>query len=50
MSWQSQLKGDSLSWLLEEDNPGTRYLAMRDLLDLAPEGKNLIAAQVKAHR
>ena len=34
MTWQDQLKGDSVSWLLEGDNPGVRYLAMRDLLDM----------------
>lgn len=34
-SWQTQLKGDSLAWLLEPDeaNPGVRYFAWRDLLD-----------------
>jgi hypothetical protein len=33
-SWQSELNGDSLSWLLEPDqaNPGVRYFALRDLL------------------
>lgn len=34
MSWQTQLRGDPLPWLLEEDAPGVRYLALRDLLDL----------------
>ncbi|MBT4457569.1 MAG: nitrogen fixation protein NifH, partial [Anaerolineae bacterium] len=34
MSWQEQLNGDTLSWLLEHDEPGVRYLAMRDLLEL----------------
>jgi hypothetical protein len=33
MSWQSQLRGDSLSWLLEKDTPNVRYLALRDLVD-----------------
>ena len=34
-SWQTELNGDSLSWLLEPDeaNPGVRYHALRDLLD-----------------
>ena len=50
MTWQTQLKGDSLSWLLEEVDPGVRYLVMRDLLDLAPGDKDLTAARVKAHR
>lgn len=31
MSWQSQLNGDPLSWLLESDSVGVRYLALRDL-------------------
>jgi len=33
MSWQDQLKADSLTWLLESASPGVRYLALRDLLD-----------------
>jgi len=36
MSWQDQLNGDSLSWLLEPDSPGVRYLALRDLVGLSP--------------
>ena len=32
MSWQKQLKGDSVSWLLEPASPGVRYLALRDLV------------------
>ncbi len=39
MAWQEQLKGNTLSWLLEEDNPGVRYLALRDLLDKHPADK-----------
>jgi hypothetical protein len=31
MSWQDQLKGDSLSWLLETQTPEVRYLASRVL-------------------
>ena len=33
MAWQDQLRGDSLAWLLAPDDPGVRYLALRDLLD-----------------
>jgi hypothetical protein len=33
MSWQKQLHGDSLAWLLETDNPGVCYLTLRDVLD-----------------
>ena len=49
MSWQDQLKGDSVSWLLEKDQPGVRYLALRDLTVLPREATELIAAQELAH-
>ena len=49
MSWQDQLKGDSLSWLLEPDSPGVRYLAWRDLLDRPKDDPELRAAQRAAH-
>ena len=49
MSWQDQLNGDSLSWLLEENEPGVRYLALRDLLDLPADHPDLLAAQQQAH-
>ena len=50
MSWQTQLRGDSLSWLLKSDSPDVRYLAMRDLLDLPPDDKKLKAARKLAHK
>jgi len=33
MGWKEKINGDSLSWLLEEDelNPGVRYFALREL-------------------
>jgi hypothetical protein len=40
----------NLDWLLEEENPGVRYLALRDLLDLHPNDPELVAAKEKAHR
>lgn len=49
MSWQDQLNGDSLSWLLEPDDPGVRYLALRDLLDRPAADPELLAAQERAH-
>jgi hypothetical protein len=48
MSWQTQLKGDSLTWLLEQDSPGVRYLALRDLLDCPPDDPELVAARAEA--
>jgi hypothetical protein len=50
MSWQSQLKGDSLSWLLEPESPGVRYIALRHLLDLPPDDPQLLAARTAAHQ
>lgn len=50
MSWQDQLKGDSLSWLLETDTPEVRYLALRDLLDCHPADPELISARAAAHQ
>jgi hypothetical protein len=40
MSWKNQLRSDSLPWLLESENPGVRYLAMRDLLGFPPMIRN----------
>ncbi|MFC2064217.1 nitrogen fixation protein NifH [Chloroflexota bacterium] len=49
MSWHEQLNGDLVGWLLEDDDPGVRYLAMRDLLDLPSDDVELIKAKVLAH-
>ena len=50
MSWQTQLKGDAVSWLLEKDEPGVRYLALRDLKDLSADDRELRAARKAAHQ
>lgn len=50
MSWQTQLRGDSLTWLLQSDIPNVRYLTMRDLLDFSPDDPNLKAARISAHK
>ncbi len=49
MSWQDRLKESSLSWLLETDSPGVRYLALRDLMDLPEDHHDLILARKNAH-
>ena len=49
MSWQDQLKGDTLSWLMERDSPGVRYLALRDLVGLPEDDDRIVAAET-AHR
>ncbi len=40
----------SLSWLLEPDAPGVRYLALRDILELPKNDPELEAARQKAHQ
>lgn len=50
MSWKNQLRSDSLPWLLESENPGVRYLALRDLLELPDEDRELRLARKSAHR
>ena len=50
MSWQNQLKGDSINWLMEFENPGVRYLALRDLMDVPEADPDLVEARVTAHR
>jgi hypothetical protein len=50
MTWKSQLRSDSVSWLLKSENPGVRYLALRDLLDFSPDDKKLKTARKSAHK
>ncbi|HEX8992053.1 MAG TPA: hypothetical protein VF784_10285 [Anaerolineales bacterium] len=50
MSWQNQLKGDTLSWLLEKDTIGIRYLALRDLIKRSSSDPELRAARTAAHK
>lgn len=50
MAWQDQLKGNSLTWLLESDSPGVRYLALRDLADLPKDDPELSSARKAAHK
>ena len=49
MTWQSQLNADPLPWLLEGDDPGVRYLALRDLVGLPADDSQLLTAQKAAH-
>lgn len=39
-----------MSWLLAAENPGVRYLALRDLCDLPPDDPRLAEARTAAHR
>ncbi len=44
------IREDVLNWLLEDDAPGVRYLALRDLADGPPDDPALAAARAEAHR
>jgi hypothetical protein len=46
--WKKVLKADPTDWLLEPDEPGVRYLALRDIVDA--DEKEVKAARRKAHR
>jgi hypothetical protein len=46
--WKKALKTDPTDWLLEESDPGIRYLALRDIVNAGE--KELKAARRKAHR
>ena len=50
MNWQERLDENTLIWLLERDNPGVRYLALRDLCDLSGDDSELLEAREEAHR
>jgi len=46
--WKKLLKADPTDWLLEEADPGVRYLALRDIVNA--DEKEIKAARRKAHR
>lgn len=50
MDRQYAFNDETVAWLLEHDNPGVRYLALRDILELAADDRDLLAAKDLAHR
>jgi hypothetical protein len=51
MGWRDALNGDPLPWLLEEETPAVRHLALRWLLDepeTSPEARRARAAAMRA--
>jgi hypothetical protein len=50
MSQQKWINEQTLAWLLEEKDPGVRYLALRDLVCLPSEDRDLSAAKIKTHQ
>jgi hypothetical protein len=49
MSSQNPGTAEALSWLLEDENPTVRYLALRDLCGCSPADAELVAARRTAH-
>ncbi len=47
---KSKSKGQALDWLLDEEDAGVRYLALRDLMMLSKDDPELIKARGLAHR
>jgi hypothetical protein len=50
MIWQDLLKGDPIPWLLEPNEPGVRYLVLRDLVGLSLDDPELREARRLAHK
>jgi hypothetical protein len=50
LRWAALLNGDPLPWLLAEDTPAVRHLALRQLLDRAEEDPEVCEARVAAMR
>ena len=50
--WTDRLASNPLPWLLErdEDNPGVRYFALRDLLDRPASDRDILAAKEELMR
>jgi hypothetical protein len=48
--WKAQMKGDPTGWLLEEDNPSVRYLALRHLLERPEDDPEVQAARAAIPR
>lgn len=44
-SWSSHIRPETLDWLLEEDDPSVRYLALRDLLGRPEDGPEVREAR-----
>lgn len=49
MTWQNQIKGDPLAWLVEQDSPNVRYLALRDLMDCPVDDRELLTEQAATY-
>jgi hypothetical protein len=49
MFYQDKVNDTTIDWLLEQDTPGVRYLALRDLIGYPSDDPELRAACIEAH-
>ncbi|MBI5877687.1 MAG: nitrogen fixation protein NifH [Chloroflexi bacterium] len=49
MKRHAQINPEALAWLLAPDDPGVRYLALRDLCDRPEDDAELVSARREAH-
>jgi hypothetical protein len=49
MERQNQNYSHAINWLLEPNEPGVRYLTLRDLLDIPADDRELVEAREAAH-
>ncbi|MGD0765786.1 MAG: nitrogen fixation protein NifH [Dehalococcoidia bacterium] len=45
IAWPDYLRSDPTDWLLEEDNPSVRYLALRSIMELPEDDKKVVTAR-----
>ena len=45
MSWLDHIQEETISWLLEQENPSVRFWALQDLMDKGPRSKQVKEAQ-----
>ena len=49
MAWHFEIQSEPVAWLSESQEPGVRYLALRDLLGLPSDDPALAGARREAH-
>jgi len=49
-AWRSALRGDPVPWLLEQQDPAIRHLALRELLDEREDAPSVRRARAAAMR
>jgi hypothetical protein len=48
--WKQHLRADPTDWLMARDDPGPRYITLRDVIGLRPGDRDLDEAALTAHK